>query len=85
VTDGEHIDKEAQMGLFDWLFGVGDEVEDEKGDRGRVRGFRPEGHVDVKGKDGKTRSKFGGNLKKVDTGDDSSSGGDTDWNWQDWG
>lgn len=56
------------MSLFNWLFGVGDTVQDRDGKTGKVKGFGKEGMVDVKdSKTGKTQSKFGGSLKKVDT------------------
>lgn len=54
------------MGMFDWLFGTGDSVVDKKGNRGTVKGFKPEGFVEVKGKDGKVRTEFGGNLSPDD-------------------
>jgi len=32
------------MGLFNWLFGINDDVEDSSdGSRGKVKGFKPEG------------------------------------------
>lgn len=59
------------MGLFKWLFGVGDDVKDKEGQKGKVRRFDSEGFVAVDYKDEKTgkvtqKSKFGGNLEKVD-------------------
>jgi len=57
------------MGLFNWLFGRGDEVVDNEGQHGKVKGFKPEGFVEVKKQDGKVVSKFGGNLTKVDKAD----------------
>ena len=36
------------MGIFNWMFGVGDTVKDTNGNEGRVKGFPGEGMVDVK-------------------------------------
>lgn len=59
------------MGLFAWLFGVGDEVEDNTGRTGKVVGHKQGGFVDVRYPDGKggskVESKFGGNLSKNDS------------------
>lgn len=57
------------MGLFNWLFGVGDTVETKDGQVGKVKGFKPEGGVDIQIKDRygneKIVSKFGGSLKQT--------------------
>ena len=54
------------MGLFNWLFEVGDEVEYDGGKKsGKVQRHRPEGMVDIKDKNsGKTDTRFGGSVKK---------------------
>jgi hypothetical protein len=55
------------MGLFKWLFDVGDEVETKHG-KGKVQRFDSEGYVDVEVTDryGRpvTKSVFGGNVKR---------------------
>ena len=54
------------MGIFNWLFGVGDDVEYDSGKKsGKVQRHRPEGMVDIKNdKSQKTDTRFGGSVTK---------------------
>jgi len=62
------------MGLFGWLFGRGDSVEWTEDDgskhKGTVKGFKPEGFVEVKETNRPVASKFGGKLTKNNSSSD---------------